>query len=276
MPATATLITGASSGIGLHLASVFAAQQHNLVLVARYERALETIALDLEAEFGVRVHTIGCDLAEESAAQDIWDELAEMGIPIGVLVNNAGHGFRGDSWEIPLEQDISMVRLNIEAVLRLTKLFLPPMIARGDGRILNVASLAGFLPGPLCNVYHASKAFLLSWSEALAVELEATGVVVTALCHGPTETDFLLKAELENLRGFKKASVMAPQDVAKAGYEGLMKGKLLVIPGEANKALVMSRRLLTEQAQAKLTRRFYEQVPPGSRKWTQRDEERWA
>jgi short-subunit dehydrogenase len=153
-----------------------------------------------------------------------------------------------------------MVRLNIEAPLRLTKLFIEPMLQRESGRILNTASVAGFEPGPLLNVYHATKAFLLSWSEALSVELEGTGVTVTALCPGPTDTDFFPKAGMVDTRIFQKGSVSVPQDVARAGYEGLMKEELFVVPGGMNKALVAARRILSEGAQAKLNKRFYEEV----------------
>src|SRR5204862_2973901 len=128
--------------------------------------------------------------------QEILDELTAAGEAVEILVNNAGHGFRGNWWQIPVQQDISMVALNIEAVLRLTKLFLPPMLQRGRGRILNTASIAGFQPGPLLATYHATKAFVLSWSEALAIELEKQPITVTALCPGATDTDFFPKADM--------------------------------------------------------------------------------
>jgi hypothetical protein len=202
--------------------------------------------------------------------------LRRRAIDVHILVNNAGHGHRGKSWEIPIEQDISMVRLNIEAVLRLTKLFLPPMLRRERGRILNTASVAGFEPGPLLNVYHSTKAFVLSWSEALSVELEKTGVTVTALCPGPTDTDFFPKADMLDTRAFQKASVAAPQDVAKAGYEGLMKEELFVVPGGMNKALVAARRILSEGAQAKINQKFYQEVAAEDHKRERGDIEREA
>src|ERR1041385_1673920 len=160
------------------------------------------------------------------------------------------------------------LRLNIEAVLRLTKYFLPPMVQRRRGRILNVGSIAGFNPGPLLSVYHATKAFVNSWSEALATELKDNdcGVTVTTLCPGPTDTDFFPKAGMVETRAFQKASVSAPQDVAKAGYEGLMKGELFVVPGMMNKALVASRRILSDGAQASLNEAFYKKVPPEDQK----------
>lgn len=261
-----TLITGSSRGIGMHLAREFAKHGHSLVLVAPVEEELQQVATELRSEHGVEVRVISKDLEQPESAEEIFAQLHGEGVAIDILVNNAGHGFRGKSWEIPIEQDISIVRLNIEAVLRLTKLFLPPMVQRGRGRILNTASVAGFEPGPLLNVYHASKAFVLSWSEALAVELEETGVTVTALCPGPTDTDFFPKAGMMETRAFQSASVSAPQDVAKAGYSGLMKAELFVVPGGMNKALVAARRLLSEEAQAKLNMKFYEELPPEDQK----------
>lgn len=276
MNSETALITGSSSGIGLHLAHEFARHGHPLVLVAPLEAELSEIAKTLTAEHAVNVTVIAKDLEEENAAQEIFDELRRSAMDVHILVNNAGHGFRGKSWEIPIEQDISMVRLNIEAVLRLTKLFLPPMLQRERGRILNTASVAGFEPGPLLNVYHSTKAFVLSWSEALAVELKETGVTVTALCPGPTDTDFFPKAGMLDTRAFQKASVSAPQDVAKAGYEGLMKEELFIVPGGMNKALVAARRILSEGAQARVNQSFYEEVPPEDQKRERGDIEKEA
>jgi short-subunit dehydrogenase len=260
------LITGSSSGIGLHLAHEFARHGHPLVLVAPVRSELEGVANDIESKHGVSAFVVAKDLEKESAAQEIFNELNGHGMRIDILVNNAGHGYRGKSWEIPIEQDISMVRLNIEAVLRLTKCFLPAMVQRRSGRILNVGSVAGFEPGPLLNVYHATKAFVVSWSEALAIELKDSGVTVTALCPGPTDTDFFPKADLTDTRAFQKASVSAPQDVADAGYEGLMEGELFVVPGAMNKAVVAARRILSEGAQASLNQAFYKRVPSEDRK----------
>lgn len=259
------LITGASSGIGLHLAHQFASNGHPVILVAPNQAELDVIAAELTDRYSLMARGIAKDLEKPESAQELYEELTAEAIDIGVLVNNAGHGFRGKSWELSIEQDLSMVRLNIEAALRLTKLFLPGMRARDHGRILNTASVAGFEPGPMLNVYHATKAFVLSWSEALAVELEGTSVTVTALCPGPTDTDFFPKADMVGVRGFQQGSVMAPQDVAKAGYEGMVKGELFVVPGGMNKALVAARRVLSEHAQAKMNEKMYEEVPPDER-----------
>lgn len=255
------LITGASSGIGLHLAYQFAGHGHPVVLVAPQQDELEALAKDLKRSYDVETYVIATDLEKPEAAQEVYNQVRKLGVDIGVLVNNAGHGFRGKFWEISIEKDLSVIRLNIEAVLRLTKLFLPSMLLRGRGRIMTTASVAGFEPGPMLNVYHASKAFVLSWSEALATELKDTGIKVTALCPGPTDTDFFPKAEMENIFGFQKGNLMAPQDVAKAGYNGLMREELIVVPGMLNKALVAARRVLSEGAQASLNEKMYEEVP---------------
>jgi short-subunit dehydrogenase len=266
MNSETALITGASSGIGMHLAHEFARHGHPLVLVAPVESELQKVAAEFKSVHGVEVRVIAKDLEQTSSTGEIFDELHHNGVIVDILVNNAGHGFRGKAWEIPLDHDLSMVRLNIEAVLRLTKLFLPQMVQRGRGRILNTASVAGFEPGPLFAVYHATKAFVLSWSEALAVELEDTPITVTALCPGPTDTDFFTKADMVESRAFQTASVMAPQDVAKAGYEGLMKKELFVVPGGMNKALVAARRVLSQTAQAHLNKKFYEDAAPEDQK----------
>lgn len=246
------------------------------MLVAPVKAELQEIAARLRQKHGVEVHVIAKDLERDSAAEEIYDELKRQVVDVHILVNNAGRGYLGKSWEVSIEQDISMVRLNVEAPLRLTKLFIRPMLQRERGRILNTASIAGFEPGPLLNVYHSTKAFLVSWSEALAVELEGTGVTVTALCPGPTDTDFFPKAGMLGTRVFQKGKVSAPQDVARTGYEALMKGELFVVPGVANKMLVASRRILSEHAQAKLNQKFFEEVPRYERERERGDIEKEA
>ncbi|RBP47771.1 hypothetical protein DES53_101570 [Roseimicrobium gellanilyticum] len=261
MKSQTALITGASSGIGLHLAHEFAGHGHPLILVAPSSAELEGLKMEIKTNHGVKVEVIPKDLERPEAAREVYVAVEQLGESVEILVNNAGHGMRGKAWEIPIEEDISMVRLNIEAVLRLTKLFIQPMIERGSGKILNTASIAGFEPGPMLAVYHATKAFVLSWSEALTIELEDSGVGVTALCPGATDTDFFPKADMVAVKAFQGSNVMAPQEVAKAGYDGLMKGELFVVPGGMNKMLVAARRILPESTQAKLNQRFYEYVP---------------
>jgi short-subunit dehydrogenase len=271
-----TLITGASSGIGLHMAHEFARHAHPLVLVAPVEAELQAVAAQISERYGIVPRNIAADLEQPSSVEHIYQTLASSGVSVDILVNNAGHGFRGQWWEQPIENDLSILRLNVEAVLRLTKLFLRPMLQRGRGRLLNVASIAGFEPGPLLAAYHASKAFILSWTEALAIEIEDTPVTVTALCPGPTDTDFFPKADMLGTRAFQGSNVMAPQDVAKAGYEALMRGELIVVPGGMNKALVAARRVLSESAQAKLNMKYYEEVPPEDQERERGDVEKAA
>jgi len=267
------LLTGCTSGIGLHLAHQFASNGHPLILVAPVEEELTVLTRELAARYNAKARWIAKDLEVATAAEEIHEELQAEGIQVDILANNAGHGFHGNTWEIPIETHLSIIRLNVEAVVRLTNLFLPPMVARGRGRIFITASVAGFEAGPTVNVYHASKAFVLSYAEGLSVELEKTGVSVTALCPGPTDTDFFPKANMEGVVGFQKGNLMDPKDVAEAGYKGLMDRDLIVIPGALNKTLVASRRILSEHALAKISQKQYEDVAPEDRERTRGDKE---
>lgn len=258
------LITGASSGIGKELAREFAKHGHPLVIVAPIESELQVVASELANDYNVSVRVLAKDLTDEDAAEEIFQELERDGTQIEILVNNAGLGQRGEFWEVPFERIIEMVRLNVEAVVRLTRFFLPVMVQRGHGRILNTASIAGFEPGPTMAVYHATKAFVLSLSESLATELKEnnTGVTLTALCPGPVDTDFFPKAEMVETKAFQKGNVMAPQEVAEAAYKALIEGERIIIPGGINKAMVFSRRFLPESGQAKMNEKMYEEVEP--------------
>lgn len=255
------LITGASSGIGLELAREFARHKHPLIITATNESELKEVAAELTTKHGVVVHVIALDLKTPAATEEIFNRASNIG-PVDILVNNAGFGQLGKFWEIPLERDLGMLRVNIESVLRLTKLFLPGMIERKRGRILNTASIAGFEPGPGLATYHATKAFVLSLSESLATELKDTGVTLTALCPGATDTDFFEKADMVNTTIFQKGNVMAPQDVAAAAYKALMNANRVIVTGGVNKAMVFSRRLMPESAQAKVNQSFYKEVDP--------------
>ena len=184
------LITGASSGIGLELAKLFARDGYELVLVARRVERLEELGRELTQRHGVRCHTISVDLAQPDAAAEIVRRLEGAGPAVDVLVNNAGFGVLGPLATTEPETAGRMIRVNIEALTQLTRALLPGMLARRRGRILNVASTAGFAPGPLMAVYYATKAYVISFSEALAEELRGTGVTVTVLCPGPTRTEF--------------------------------------------------------------------------------------
>lgn len=267
------LLTGCTSGIGLHLAHQFASHGHPLVLVAPKAAELGVLAEELIDRYGISVKWIPKDLEDSEAPQQIFDQLQDGGVQIDILANNAGHGFHGNTWEIPIENHLSVIRLNVEAVVRLTQLFLPPMLARRTGRIFITASVAGFEAGPTLNVYHASKAFILSYAEGLSVELEDSGVSVTALCPGATDTDFFPKANMTGVFAFQKGNLMDPKEVAEAGYQGLMDHDLIVIPGTINKTMIAGRRFLTEHAQAKLNAKMYEDLPPEKRTRTRGDKE---
>lgn len=259
------LITGATSGIGLHLVHQFAEHGHRLVLVAPEAEELGALAVDLRQRYSAEVLTIALDLESPEAATRIAEVLDGHGWRIDTLVNNAGHGFKGQYWELPIATHLSMLRLNVEAILRLTSAFLPAMVKRGAGRLLTTASIAGFEPGPSMAVYHATKAFVLSWSEALATELAATGVTVTALCPGPTDTDFFPKGDMEQTVAFQKANLMDPEEVAQEGCKAAMAGERVVVVGAANKMMVFSRRFMSEGMQAKLNEKMYEEADSTTR-----------
>lgn len=253
--AKTALITGASTGIGYALTRCFAADRHNLVLVARRAHRLQTIADDLRKEYGITVKTIATDLARSEAPREIADEVRQDALQIDYLVNNAGFGLGGRFAETELRVELGMIQVNVAAVVHLTKLFLPEMLARKTGGVLNVSSTAAFQPGPLMSVYYATKAFVLSFTEAIANELVGTGVTVTALCPGPTQSEFQQRARIENTRLVKGKFMgfMTAEEVAKIGYRGFMQGKRLVIPGLMNKLGAHSvrfapRRLATQVA----------------------------
>jgi short-subunit dehydrogenase len=236
------LITGASVGIGYELAKVFAKNGHNLVLSARNQEQLEKVAAECRSLGGVEAGVLPKDLAAPSAPQEIFDALKASGTVIDVLVNNAGFGTHGDFAGIDLAADLNLLQVNIVALTALTKLFLREMLSRRSGKILNVASVASFQPGPLMATYYASKAYVLHFSEAVATEVAGRGVTVTALCPGPTESEFGKRAGIQGERPFRVRSMPAGP-VAQAGYDGLMRGKRIVIPGLANKVLARMNRL---------------------------------
>jgi hypothetical protein len=247
------LITGASGGIGLELARVFAEQGYALVLVARNRERLNEIAAELKP---TPVQVLGKDLALVGAAEGIHREVPK----VDVLVNNAGYGVYGRFAETPLEEELGMLQLNMTALVVLTKLYLPAMVAAKNGKILNVASTAAFQPGPLMALYYATKAFVLSFSEAIGSELEGTGVTVTALCPGPTATGFQARTKLEKSRIMKLMKVMDARTVAEVGYRGLVAGKPVVIPGLMNKLLAQSVRFSPRGLVTKIARKMQEEA----------------
>ena len=232
--AAAALITGASGGIGYELAKLFAKDHHDLVLVARNGPRLAQVADELRRQFGVSVKAVTLDLVEPGAPQSLFEQLQSEGVVVDIVVNNAGYGQFGEFSDVPLEESLGQIQLNIAAVTALSKLFLGPMLERRSGRIMNVASTAGFQPGPLMAVYYATKAYVISLSEALANELADKGVTVTCLCPGATETGFASRAGNDKTRLFKSLRPMDAKTVARTGYHGLLKGKTLVIPGLRN------------------------------------------
>jgi uncharacterized protein len=233
------LITGASGGIGYELAKLFARDHHNLVLVARSGDNLAQVAAELQAH-GVTVKTVALDLIQPPAPRFLFDQLQREGIAVDILVNNAGFGAFGDFAQMPEEQILGQISLNITALTQLTKLLLAPMIARRSGRIMNVASTAGFQPGPLMAVYYATKAYVISFSEAIANELRDSGVTVTCFCPGATNTDFAKRAGNDKSRLFKQLGAMSAEKVALDGYRAVMGGRTLAISGTQNWLLAQS------------------------------------
>jgi len=229
-----SLITGASAGIGLELAKLFARDRYNLVLVARSSDKLNQVATGLQSQFGVTVKTVALDLAESPAPKFLFGQLQREGIAVDVLVNNAGFGGFGEFAGMVEEEILGQIHLNVTALTHLTRLFLPAMLARCRGKIMNVASTAAFQPGPLMAVYYATKAYVLSFSEALANEVAGSGVVVSCFCPGATHTGFAKRAGTENSRLFKKIGAMNVETVARDGYRGLMAGRTVVISGVQN------------------------------------------
>jgi len=239
---TTVLVTGASEGIGYELAKCFARRGHPLVLVARNEDKLKRFAAEISSAHGVHVRYITQDLSAPDAAAKVRDKVAELGLAIDILINNAGVGTFGLFAEADIERDLRMMRLNMMSVTALTKLFLPDMLKRRRGGILNVASTAAFQPGPLMAVYYATKAYVLSFSEALANELKGSGVGVSVLCPGPTSSGFQESAGMNASKLFRRG-VMKASDVAEIAYREFTSGKTTIVPGFRNKILAFGVRL---------------------------------
>ncbi|HJQ11395.1 MAG TPA: SDR family oxidoreductase [Gemmatimonadaceae bacterium] len=248
------LVTGGSGGIGFELAKVLARNGFDIALIARKRDTLEAAAGQLEGQHRVKVHVFAADLTRPDAPESIFDFLRNESIPIEVLVNNAGFGLGGEFAETDLDRELEMIQVNIAALTHLTKLFLPAMIKRRSGRILNLGSTASFQPGPLQAVYYASKAYVLSFSEALAEELRNTGVTVTVLCPGPTATDFASTAGVGNSRLFTLFGVADAADVAEFGFQAMMAGKRVAIPGIKNKIVAQANRFSPRALTAKVAR----------------------
>jgi len=234
-PGEWVLVTGASAGIGRELARAFASRGFDLVLSARNESAIPALARELVSTHAVRAKTMPADLSLPGAAEAIADALTEAGVEVGVLVNNAGVIFEGDFANITLEDHLRLLQINVVALTSLTRLFLPPMLKRGAGRILNVASIAAFMPIPRIAAYAAAKSYVLSLTEALSEELRGSGVTATALCPGFTDTAMVRGSQLG--KAFPASMIMSPKDVAELGCAACLKGETICIPGRANRLL---------------------------------------
>jgi len=253
-PRTA-LITGASGGIGLELAHLFARDGYRLVLVARSRGALRALGDELQSRYRVPVRISPKDLAHPASPVESYTELQEAGILLDVLVNNAGFGLGGAFLDTDWNTEAEMMQVNMVALTHLTKLFLPQIRAR-EGKVLNVASTAAFQPGPFMNVYYASKAYVLHFSEALAEELEGSGVTVTCLCPGPVKTNFQKRAHLGETRLLNSPLLMDVHEVAAIGYLGMTQGKRLVIPGWKNRVVTEMLRVSPRRIVTKMVRRI--------------------
>ncbi len=249
MAGGAALITAASSGIGAELAKQCVSAGYSVVLVARNQAALENVA----RPWGSQARVLPADLADPAAPPRIFEQLRDT--PVEILINNAGFGLRGPFAETDWEAEHRLAQVNMLSLAHLTKLFLPPMLRRRSGRVLNVASTAAFVPGPLMAMYYASKAFVLSFSEALTNEVAGSGVTVTALCPGPTRTGFAATAATEGTALFR-GPVMDANEVARIGFEAMMAGKMEVIAGARNRWMMRSTCLAPRSLLARITRRL--------------------
>lgn len=253
------LITGASNGFGMEFARLFAKDGYNLILVARSTDRMKKLGYELQDEYGLeKVCIITSDLTRPDAPKEIYDQVTEQGIDVDVLVNNAGAGVHGFFFETDLDREKAIIQLNVTTPVELTKLFLKDMKKRNEGKILNLASVVSFMPSPLMAIYGATKAFLLSFTEALANELKETDITVTALCPGASNTMFFRRAGAAHSRA-ANGPLSEPEEVAKEGYHALMHGELRVVPGLANKLQTTSSNVIPDKALAATMRHLMEE-----------------
>jgi len=255
------LITGATHGIGYELAKLFAQDHYNLVIVARSQEELDQRAAEFRQQYGVEVVPIAKDLFEYESPSELYEEVKVRGIQVAVLVNNAGQGQYGEFVDTDLSRELDIIQLNIVAYVALTKCFLKEMVARNEGKILNVSSIGGELPGPLQAVYHGTKAFVTSFTEAVRNEVKDTNVTLTALLPGVTDTDFFHKAGMEDSKLVKEGSKADPATVAKDGYEALMAGDDKIVSGFKNKVQVAISNVLPDSI---IAERIHQQSAPES------------
>ncbi|MBX3188108.1 MAG: SDR family oxidoreductase [Labilithrix sp.] len=252
------LITGASAGLGKELASLFARDKHDVILVARSESKLRALAGDLKESDGVEAHVVVADLGRRGAAASVEEQVKRLGLEVDFLVNNAGFGSNGAFLDLDLAREVEMIDVNITSLVELTHRFTPAMKQRGFGRVMNIASTAGFQPGPFMATYYATKAFVVSFSEALAYELDGTGVTVTCHCPGATKTEFAATAGNDKSRLFQRSGVADAKDVALHAYKAMMSGEILAVQGALNwiafEALRFTPRALARSIAAGLNR----------------------
>jgi hypothetical protein len=250
------LITGASSGIGMELARIFAREGHNLLLTARRKERLKNLKETLEKEFDIEAATYSCDLSNPEAPKALFEFCSKNKIEINTLVNNAGIGDFGPFTESDWSKQAVMIDLNVRALTHLTHLFLPKLVQQKRAYIMNVASTAAFQPGPLMSVYYATKHYVLAFGEAIAEELKETGVTVTTLCPGPTKSEFQQTAGMEKSGLFKKFAVATSDEVAEYGYRAMMKGKRIAVYGVLNKLSAASVQLLPSRLVTPMVKRI--------------------
>ncbi|ANB59910.1 SDR family NAD(P)-dependent oxidoreductase [Anoxybacteroides amylolyticum] len=253
------LITGASSGIGYEFAARFAKEGYNIIAVARNKQKLDELKRQLEKTYGITVWIYAKDLSNQNEVHDLYETLKNEQLDVHILVNNAGFGLYGEFVETELQEELNMIDLNIKTLTHLTKCVVLDMVKRNEGKILNVASTAAFQPGPFMAVYYATKAYVLSFSEALSNELRHTNVTVSALCPGPTATGFADRANLQQSKLFK-SGVMDVKQVVEAGYRGVMNNKTVIIPGLANKLLAFSVRFMPRKFVTNIVRKVQDRV----------------
>jgi uncharacterized protein len=257
-PSKVALITGASGGIGLELALVFAKRGHDLVIVARSLEKLQELAQSLQQQYNIRVRVIAADLSEMSSVKNIYQTLKQENITVEYLINNAGFGDFGLFIESDWDKQEQMINLNITALTYLTRLYLPEMVNRKSGRIMNVASTASFQPGPLMSVYYASKAYVLHFSEAIADEVRNSGVTITALCPGATESGFQKAAANEESKLIKGKKLPSSKEVAEYGYSAMMKGKRVAVHGTLNYLMTLGPRFAPRRLVVWIARKIQE------------------
>ena len=246
------LVTGGTSGIGYELARLLARDGYNLVIVARGQDALDRTAKEFTDAYGIKVLPVSKDLFEKKAPFEIYDIVKAKGLQIDILVNDAGQGEYGEFVNTDIWREIDIIQLNITSLVALTKLFLRDMVDRGDGKILNVASIAGKIPGPLQSVYHGTKAFVHSFTEAIRNEVKDSGVTITSLLPGATDTDFFNKADMLKAKNVQDGKLADAADVARDGYKALMKGDDKVVSGFGNKVQVALSNVMPDEQVANM------------------------